>query len=136
MVLTLGANVAFNRTTILDLGGDEYIGDWRRHVKGKSMYTYYLYDYYGVNPSNGEALWVTEDGSLTNQQSKARRYYAGSPEPKAVGGFNMDFQWKGLSLGAAFEFKSGNKVFILNEHRYLENDGSDLSMNQFSSAFN
>lgn len=136
MLLTLGANVAFNRTTILDLGGDEYIGTWRRHVKGKSMYTYYLYDYYGVNPSNGEALWVTEDGSLTNQQAKARRYYAGSPEPKAVGGFNIDFQWKGLSLGAAFEFKSGNKVLLLNEHKYLENDGSDLSMNQMFSAYN
>lgn len=135
-LLSAGFNVAFNRTTILDLGGDEYIGTWRRHVKGKSMYTYYLYDYYGVNPSNGEALWVTEDGSLTNLQSKARRYYAGSPEPKAVGGFNLDFQWKGLSLGAAFEFKAGHKILLLNEHRYLDADGSNLSLNQMYSAFN
>ncbi|MCQ2163049.1 MAG: SusC/RagA family TonB-linked outer membrane protein [Bacteroidales bacterium] len=136
MLLTIGGNVAFNRTKILDLGGDEYLGTTTRQVVGKSMYTWYLYDYYGVNPSNGEALWVTEDGSLTNNQAKARRYYAGSPEPKAVGGFNLDFQWKGLSIGAAFEFKAGNKVLVWNEHHYLEDDGMDLSMNKMASAMN
>ncbi|MBS7277680.1 MAG: SusC/RagA family TonB-linked outer membrane protein [Bacteroidales bacterium] len=136
MLLSIGGNVAFNRTKILDLGGDEYLGTSLRNVVGMSMYNWYLYDYYGVNPSTGEALWVTEDGSLTNQQSKARRYYAGSPEPKAVGGFNLDFQWKGLTVGAAFEFKAGNKVCIWNEHHYLEDDGADMSMNKMYSSYN
>lgn len=133
---SIGGNVAFNRTEILDLGGDEYLGTSVRQVVGKSMYTYYLFDYYGVNPSNGEALWVTEDGTLTNQYSKARRYYAGSPEPKAVGGFNTNFTWKGLSFGAFFEFRYGNKVLIWNENHYLQDDGTDLSMNKFASATN
>ena len=136
LLWTIGGNVAYNKTTILDLGGDEFIGTNTRQVVGMGMYTYYLYDYYGVNPSNGEPLWVTEDGSLTNQYAKARRYYAGSPEPKWVGGFNTSFQWKGLSLSAFFEFKAGHKVLLWNENHYLHSDGAQMDMNQFASANN
>ena len=136
LLWTIGGNVAYNKTTILDLGGDEFIGTNTRQVVGMGMYTYYLYDYYGVNPSNGEPLWVTEDGSLTNQYAKARRYYAGSPEPKWVGGFNTSFQWKGLSLSAFFEFKAGHKVLLWNENHYLHSDGAQMDMNQFASALN
>ena len=136
LLWTIGGNVAYNKTKILDLGGDEFIGTNTRQVVGMGMYTYYLYDYYGVNPSNGEPLWVTEDGSLTNQYAKARRYYAGSPEPKWVGGFNTSFQWKGLSLSAFFEFKAGHKVLLWNENHYLHSDGAQMDMNQFASALN
>ena len=136
MLWSIGGNIAHNKTTILDLGGDEFIGTSNRQVVGKGMYTYYLYDYYGVNPSNGEPLWVTEDGSLTNQYSKARRYYAGSPEPKIVGGFNTSFQWKGLAFSAFFEFKAGHKVLTWNENHYLHSDGAQMAMNQFASALN
>ncbi len=136
MLWTVSGNIAFNRTKILDLGDDDFLGTWRRTVVGKSMYTYYLYDYYGVNPANGEALYVAEDGSLTNQFSKARRHYCGSPEPKATGGFNTNFSWKGINLGVYFEYKIGGKVFLLNEHSYLESDGAYMSMNQLASAKN
>jgi len=136
MLWSIGGNIAYNKTTILDLGGDEFIGTNTRQVVGMSMYTYYLYDYYGVNPSNGEPLWVTEDGTLTNTYAKARRYYAGSPEPKWVGGFNTSFQWKGLSLSAFFEFKAGHKILLWNENHYLHSDGAQMDMNQFASAYN
>jgi len=136
MLWSIGGNIAHNKTTILDLGGDEFLGTSTRQVVGMGMYTYYLYDYYGVNPSNGEALWVAEDGSLTNTYAKARRYYAGSPEPKIVGGFNTSFQWKGLAFSAFFEFKAGQKVLTWNENHYLHSDGAQMDMNQFASALN
>ena len=142
MLWSVGGNVAYNRTKILDLGGDEFIGTNVRQVVGRSMYSYYLFDYYGVNPSNGEALWVasidekTGEKTLTNDYAKARRYYAGSPEPKWVGGFNTQFAWKGLSLSAFFEFKAGHQVLIWNENHYLQSDGQSMDMNQFASALN
>ena len=144
VVWSVGVNLAHNRTEILDLAVDPdangvskiEAGSFVHHVVGKSMYTYYLPDYYGVNPSNGEALWVTEDGKLTNNYSKARKYYAGSPEPKLIGGFNTQFAWKGLSLSAFFEFKAGAHVLILNEHSYLNSDGTQMQMNQMASALN
>ena len=131
----VGFNIAHNKTEILDLGDDEYIGSSLRQVVGKSMYTYYLKDYYGVNPSNGEALWVTEDGSLSNDYNKARYHYCGSPEPKIIGGFNTTLMWKGISLSAFFEYKAGN-VVCLQEMRYYQSDGAYMNNNQTSVALN
>ena len=141
IIWNIGFNLAHNQTEILDLGGEEMIPNggtstWLHHVVGKSMYSYYLSDYYGVNPSNGEALWVTEDGKLTNDYNQARKYYAGSPEPKLIGGFNTTFTWKGLSFSAFFEYKYGNKVLPMNESYYLNSDGAVMNMNQMADALN
>ena len=138
MLWTVGVNLAYNRTKILDLAGEEKIepSNAIHYVVGRSMYSYYLTDYYGVNPSNGEALYRTADGSLTNNAAKARKYYAGSPEPKLIGGFNTTFAWKGFSASAFFEFKAGNKVFLVNEWSYLNSDGSEMTNNQMASSNN
>lgn len=141
---TAGFNIAFNRSKVLDLADSEYIAvtDNRansndstplRIAKGHGLYTYYLRDYYGVNPSNGDPLWYDEDGKLTSNSSKARYIYAGSPEPKATGGFNTSLSWKGLSLSAYFEFVSGNKViFSLNN----DVDGYDMTTNTSTAVLN
>ena len=134
---TAGFNVAFNRSKVLDLADSEYLGveDARasqntgtpvRIVKDKSLYTFYLRDWYGVNPSNGEPIWYAEDGSLTSDSSKARYVYEGSPEPKATGGFNTSISWKGLTLSAFFEFVYGNKVFMSSQ---ADLDGADMTTN-------
>ncbi len=135
----VSGNISFNRTEITDLAGQSemaYSGDSRlRHVVGKSMFTFYLKDYYGVNPTNGEALFVAEDGTLTNSYDKARYVYAGSPEPKYTGGISTDLSWRGISLSAQFEFKGGNDILIV-ENRYLQSDGSMMNMNQTKGALN
>ncbi len=146
----IGANIAFNRSEVLDLGDSDfmsYSGDSRiRHVVGKQFYTFYLKDYYGVNPSNGEALWwnhqLDEDGNiiegksvLTNDYNNASYIYCGSPEPVCTGGFNTSLTWKGLSFSAFFEYKCGNKVMII-ENRYFNSDGNQMSMNQSVESLN
>ena len=138
MLWTVGVNLAHNRTKLLDLAGDDKIeaAPFLHHVKGGPMYQFYLRDYYGVNPSNGEALWVTEDGTLTNDYQKARHHYCGSPEPKLLGGFNTSFAWKGLSVSAFFEFKYGAKVYTCNEQSYLNGDGKEMTTNQMASSNN
>jgi len=139
LVWNAGLNVAYNETKLLNLGDNEFItysGDNRlRHTVGRSMYSFYLKEYYGVNPSNGEALWVAEDGSLTNNYNKGRYIYAGSPEPKITGGLNTSLSYKGLNVSAFFEFKTGNKVMII-ENRYFNADGNQMSMNQTKNALN
>ena len=99
------------------------------------MYTFYLKDYYGVNPSTGQALWRAENGELTSDFNKAAWIYAGSPEPKFIGGLNTSVSWKGFNLSAFVEFKQGNKVLII-ENRYINADGNVTSMNQTTSALN
>lgn len=148
LVWNLGFNIAYNKSTVLDLGDDEfmsYASDSRlRHKVGERFYTFYLKDYYGVNPVNGEALWrhheFDEDGnitstSITNNFNSASYIYAGSPEPLLTGGFNTSVSWKGLNLSAFFEYKYGNKVLIV-ENRYINSDGSQMSMNQNARSLN
>ncbi len=135
-----GFNIAFNRSKVLDIGDSEFLevsdsrvsptsnnaGTPLRIVEGKSLYTFYLRDWYGVNPSTGAGLWWTEDGKLTSDRNKARYVYAGSPEPKATGGFNTEVSWKGLSLSAYFEFITGNKTMETNA--YID-DGYNMNIN-------
>ena len=143
LVWTVGANVAFNRTKVLDLAGSEFleVTDSRRGqdtpvriVEGMSLYNFYIREYAGVNPSNGEGLFVTEDGSLTSDRTQGHYIYAGSPEPKATGGFNSTLSWKNFSLSAFFEFVYGNKVMTGN---WYITDGEDVfAQNSQSSALN
>jgi len=135
----VGFNIAFNRTKIIDLADNEFIPwyeDGRlRHIKGESYLTFWVKDYYGVNPTNGEPLYRDKDGKITNIYDKADYIKAGSPEPKFTGGFNTSFTWKGFKLGAFFEYKGGNKIMIV-ENRYLQSDGNQMNMNQARSALN
>ncbi len=140
-------NVAFNRSHVNDLGDSEYLetidnrassssgndGTPVRIVEGKNMYNFYLRDWYGVNPSTGAGLWWTEDGQLTSDRAKARYIYAGSPEPKATGGFNTSVSWKGLSLSAYCEFVVGHKVMETNQ---FIDDGYDMKGNTTTAALN
>ena len=132
-------NLAHNKSKILDLDGDEeiyYAGDtFLKHIVGESMYSFWLREYGGVNPATGEAMWVTEDGTLSNQLSKAHYINAGSPEPKLTGGLSTDVTWKGLTFSIQFEGKFGNKVLI-GENSYLKSDGSYLNMNLAKSMAN
>lgn len=132
----VGLNLSHNKTKVLDLGDVDKLTDSYYHiVEGKSLYTFYLRHYYGVNPVNGEALWIAEDGSLTNQVSEAERVYCGSPEPKLTGGINTTLSYKGITLSAVGELKYGNKVLI-SENSLLQSDGEEMSINQAKSALN
>ncbi|MGE0089106.1 MAG: SusC/RagA family TonB-linked outer membrane protein [Bacteroidales bacterium] len=135
----VGFNLAYNKSEVLDLADVEemtYAGNDRlRYVVGKQLLTFYVKDYYGVNPSNGEALWRTEDGTITNNYNQAAWVYAGSPEPKYTGGFNTALNWKGFDLSVYLEYKQGNNVLI-GENTYISADGSQMSMNQKLSALN
>lgn len=132
---TAGLNFAANRSKVLDLNGQEYLGSSIRYVVGKSLMNYYLYDYAGVNPMNGNALWRDEQGQLTEDAASARRVYAGSPEPKWFGGFNTNLTWKGLSLDIQLEAKYGNKVYN-NDRGVYESDGSIAIQNLWKGAAN
>jgi TonB-linked SusC/RagA family outer membrane protein len=121
-----GFNISHNKSEILDLGNnDQFVLTLNKclaHKVGERLYSFYLYDYAGVNPANGEAMWYNEEGELTHSYAEARRIIAGSPEPKLTGGFNTAVSYKGLTLDINFEFKYGNLI-CLTENRYANSDG-------------
>ncbi len=130
----IGFNIAANRSEILDLALEEgeFINpDNTRMIfrEGEQLLSYYLYDYAGVNPVNGEALWYDESGKITNNYSDARREILGSPEPDFLGGFSTDVSYKGLMLAVNFAYKYGNEVLIEELH-YLNSDCYWYNANQ------
>ena len=131
-----GVNFAANRSKVLELApGQDFIGTSIRYVVGDQLITYWLYDYAGVNPQNGNALWRNEEGLLTENYSDARRIRCGSPEPLWTGGFNTDISCKGLSLSVLLEARYGNKV--LNYDRMtFEADGYYGDQNVWKGALN
>lgn len=142
--VSVGGNIAFNRTKVLDLAGSGFLEttDPRnddndtpvRIVEGMNLYNFYIRDYAGVNPSNGEGLFWTEEGTLTSNRANGRYIYAGSPEPKFTGGFNANVSWKGLTLSAFCEFVYGNKVMTGN---WYITDGEDVfAQNSQNNALN
>ncbi len=134
IVWNAGFNLAHNKSKIIDLyieEGEFLDADNNRLIyrEEEQILSYYLYDYAGVNPVNGEALWYNEDGDITNSFSDARRKIMGSPEPKLIGGFNTDVGYRGFKLAVNFEFKYGNDVLIEELH-YMNSDGYWFTRNQ------
>lgn len=132
--IALGVNVAHNESEIIDLAGEEEIGTYRVYKVGSTLYTFKLHDYAGVNPVNGEALWYDEDGLLTNDYSKSREVYSGSPEPKYIGGAFLDASWKGLALVTSLDWKAGHYADVMNEGRYLRSDGYNWGSNHVNTS--
>jgi TonB-linked SusC/RagA family outer membrane protein len=131
---SVGFNIAANRSEILNLGDQEEIISGRIiHRVGESLYNYYLYDYAGVNPVNGEALWYNADKEITSLYSQANKIIAGSPEAKFIGGFNTAVSWSGISLNVNFEYKMGNQVLVEELH-YAASDGYWWDVNQVNVA--
>lgn len=131
-----GVNFAANRSKVLELApGQDFIGTSLRYVVGDQLYTYWLYDYAGVNPQNGNALWRNEEGLLTENAADARRIRCGSPEPLWTGGFNTNLSWKGISLGIQLEARYGNKV-VNSDRQLFESDGAYGDQNIWKGAMN
>ncbi|WP_461114968.1 SusC/RagA family TonB-linked outer membrane protein [Spirosoma jeollabukense] len=90
---------------------------------GRSIYDYWLREFRGVNPANGEVEYraasyiatnsrITEAGdTLTNNVNNARYHYNGSSVPAMSGGFTNTFRYKGLSLSALFVYQLGGKTY-------------------------
>ena len=100
-------------------GGDSRVQFMNK--EGEDVYSYYMAEWAGVDPSNGKPMWYTNDGTegeflhngrgATNKVSDAKQVIVGSPIPKAYGGFNTDIEYKGFSLGLNFTYKIGGKLF-------------------------
>ncbi len=134
---TVGLNFSMNRSKVIDIAENEYLdlGSGIRAYKGEQLMQFYLRDYAGVNPVNGEALWYDEEGKITESYADARRVRCGSPEPIAAGGFNTTLNWNGIDFSASFEYKIGN-MLLYPDHQLIWNDGATFGYNQLKVAGN
>lgn len=75
---------------------------------GRSINTYQVVRWAGVNPANGNPLYLDKEGNLTETYDEANRVWTDkSSIPKWQGGFTTNVNYKGFFLSALFNFRAG-----------------------------
>jgi TonB-linked SusC/RagA family outer membrane protein len=108
LALTLGVNHAINVNKIEDLGlVDEYFLGTFVIRKGLPYGSHYTYNYLGANPADGKPMYYAADGkTVVYDISQAGQFATfGTYLPKHVGGFNLNFNWKGFNVYALFSYQ-------------------------------
>jgi len=131
---TVNANFFYNRNKIVDLynGVQEYelANTSKKLVVGHDSNEYYMNRFAGVNPANGDALWYTKDGELTNELRDEDKVMTGKSQVAPwEGGFGTTLSWKGLSLSAQFSWVA-DRWMINNDRYFNESNGRFASYNQ------
>ena len=113
--IVLNANLSTLKNEITELPRDSIqVGNFRR-VVGRSAYDYFMVESAGVNPENGNAVYLTTDSNgervETEDYSEAvtngRVFLDKAAVPKVNGGFGLNIQFGGFDLGAQFAYQIG-----------------------------
>ena len=121
----IGANFNYNRNIITSLfeGRDEFIvtGTGLKYEVGKPLGEIYYPINAGVDSRDGRTMWYDLDGNLTKLYSDNLAQFTGFQRYAPwAGGVQLNFQWKGLSVGADFSWIAG-KYTINNDMFFLMN---------------
>ncbi|SFU81379.1 SusC/RagA family TonB-linked outer membrane protein [Pontibacter akesuensis] len=116
-------NGATYKNELKKLPQEEMITGTKKYMVGKSVYDYWLRDWYGVDTETGAGLFVADKwvegktkvlangDSVTTEANNARFHYAGSAIPDFAGGITNTFTYKGLSLSVLLTYQVGGKVY-------------------------
>jgi len=90
--------------------------------EGGKIFQYYLVRYAGVNPANGNALFLDKDGNLTqNPDPDEDRVFTGKnrfPDYQGSVGFELDY--KGFFLSTQFNYVFGVDRFDFDYEDYID----------------
>lgn len=82
-----------------------------RLAVGAPFGQFYGKKYMGVDPDNGDALYMTADGKTTNSYSSAVDTVLGNPNPDFYGGWNNHFSYKSFDLDIQCQFVKGGDLY-------------------------
>lgn len=106
--LKLNFNGAYNQSNMIDVPNAEGFQDNGTTVRseGHPIDEFYLVPYIGVNPANGNLLFLDKNGNATeNPDNDSDRVYTGKvSDPKYTGGFGLDADYKGFYCTLFFTY--------------------------------
>ena len=79
--------------------------------EGRSQNSIYAVRSLGINPADGEELFLDAEGNVTKTWDPSYRVYCGVGEPTYRGSLNSFIQYKNLSLNISFGFHWGGKQY-------------------------
>lgn len=133
-------NASFNLTTqsneILELvNNQDIIGDFNINRVGESLQSLYGHDYYGVNPANGNPVYIKSTGVLVENELTNGSFYVFDPAnpgtrgevsslsaatdrrvlglsiPKWFGGLDNNFTLGDFDLNVFIRYSGGNMIY-------------------------
>lgn len=119
-------NMSRNKNTLVKLDGDQdqVIDGQIINKVGHSYYSFYMYEYAGVDPATGKEMYFKNrdgDRSTTTNYAEADRVIVGTVEPKLVGGLTNNLSWKFIDLGFTFTYSIGGHA--LDNASWLQSNG-------------
>ncbi|RZK39728.1 MAG: SusC/RagA family TonB-linked outer membrane protein [Pedobacter sp.] len=113
-----------NKVTSLP-GGNAIISGTKRLAEGKDIYAFWLRQWYGADPQNGEALWLRDPAiaanaagsknvngtEVTSNPNNALFDYSGSSISDYLGSLNNTFSYKNISLSFLLNYQLGGEYY-------------------------
>nr|WP_321409277.1 TonB-dependent receptor [uncultured Carboxylicivirga sp.] len=130
---TIGTNLSYNDNEILDLGQvNEFEQGTSIIREGLPLGSHYIVKWAGVNPANGNALYYTKEGQITENYSQDDNVAEfGTYHAPFTGGFNTSVSYKGIELSTQFTFAQG--VTRFNNQTYFQ-ENPDFAQYNMSTA--
>ncbi|MDO5510410.1 MAG: SusC/RagA family TonB-linked outer membrane protein [Weeksellaceae bacterium] len=126
--LTFWGNGAYNDNKVIDLFEEDTTPGGTANLIGGPINQWYLLNYLGVNPENGNLLFADVDGNPTEQpdlvRDAVRTGY--SALPRYVGGFGVQGEYNGFFADVQFSYMAGMKRW--DNQLYWLYDGSPASV--------
>lgn len=117
--LTLAGNISYNKNMIVELPQDSVISGVTMLAEGHPINSLYLVRFAGVNPDNGNALYLNSNGEETQVYDVNDKVLLGTMDAPWYGGFTLSAFYKGIDA-------SINMVFFLGREMY-NNDLNNLT---------
>ena len=115
---TTSLNFGHNHNKLTKIYGDQdqIISGVRIHKVGEPYYSFYGYEYAGVDPATGKESFYLNDGTAdarktTTDPSKAHKVIIGNHETSLEGGLSNNLTWKFVDFGLNFTFSLGGKAY-------------------------
>lgn len=124
---TVSVNATHYKNTITSLPQSEIKTATKIMRIGGTISDFYLKEWAGVDPANGNPLWYKDDGKgnrvTTTVYSDATQYIQSSSLPDLTGGFSNTFNYKEFEISALFAYSLGGKI-LDNDYVGLMHNGN------------
>ncbi len=135
-------NISNNKNKVTKLPGGDIIRGRNIVREGETASSFYMIEYAGVNPENGDAIYyrndILADGSLdkrtTNNPNEAQRIIVGSPYPKWLGGLTNNITYKDFDF--SFTFQGQWEASLYNSAGRFQSANGDFWDNQTTDQLN
>lgn len=148
--LTLFGSMSHNKNVILEISEalkryndlvDKLYADYRatsgdakysvphtKFIEGGSTTSIFAMKSLGINPANGQELFITPEGDVTYEWNASDQQIVGNTEPVVRGAFGFNARWKNFSLFTSFLYRAGGYQYNQTLVNYVE-DVNLLSSN-------